>query len=578
MKKNKKTKKVSSGTPPLKTVTTFIKPYRSIAILLVILTIASTIISLITPKYIGYIFDAAAKREDYTDFTNIIILIIIVSFVIGLLQIVIGSYLSQKVAYDIRVAVSTKISKQSFKFINQITPSKLLSILTSDVDAVRDMISQSLVVVISSIFLIIGAASLMFSINWRMTLAALLVVPSVMGAFVIVFKKLGPLFEKTRIVIDSLNRVISESVIAASLIRVLNSQNQEETKINEYNLKAKDLGYKILSAFAFMFPFINFVASFFGVVVLYVGGNEFLNQRLSPGDFISFFTYLGVLIFPVLTLGFISNVISRAFVSVSRINEVLDSKVEKVDGTIEKEIKGEIEFKNVSLVLSQKYILKDVSFKINPNKRSAIIGPTAAGKTQIMYLLTGLIEPTEGEILIDGVNIKEYNLDNLYSQMGIVFQDSIIFNTTIEENIDFKNVNKDLQKVITVSELNDFLSSLNDGFNTQISERGSNLSGGQKQRLTLARALSINPKILLLDDFTARIDKATEQRIFENLKKEYPDLTSLVISQKIESIKDFDQIILIMEGEVLAKGTHEQLLKNSLEYNQIYQSQQSTDN
>lgn len=576
---NDKIKKPKQQGPnPFATVLRFVKPYRLLNIFLVGFTLVATVLSLIIPKYIGYILDAAVKRENYDDLVRDMVILVLISLAIGVVQMVAGVYLSQKVAFDLRLAISSKISKQTFKFINQITPSKLLSILTSDVDAVRDLISQSLVLLFSSVFLIIGAGALMLSINVPMGIAGLLIIPVIGGAFMYVFKKLGPLFYQSRIIIDNLNRVISENIVAASLIRVLNSQSKEEGKLETYNIQARDLGFKILNGFAFMFPFVNLASSIGGVVVLYIGGSELLNGNISPGDFVTFFTYLGVLIWPVITLGFISNLISRAFISLGRVNEVLDSKIEEATGKIEKEIEGKIEFRNVSLVLDEKSILKNVSFTIQPHKQSAIIGPTAAGKTQIMYLLTGLIEPTSGEILIDDVNVKEYNLRNLYKQMGIVFQDSVIFNTSIGENIDFQGSSDNLNKVINTAELDEFISKLDNGLQTVINERGSNLSGGQKQRLTLARALAVNPKILLLDDFTARVDKGTEKKIFDNLKKEYPRITQLVISQKIESIKDFDEIILIMEGEVLSVGTHDQLLERSLEYKQIFESQKSTEN
>jgi len=536
------------------------------------------VLSLIIPKYIGYILDAAVKMENYDNLVRDMVALVLISLLIGAIQMVAGVYLSQKVAFDLRLAISTKISKQTFKFINKITAPKLLSILTSDVDAIRDLISQSLILLFSSIFLIIGAGALMLSINVPMGIAGLLIIPVIGGGFMYVFKKLGPLFLQSRTIIDNLNRVISENIVGASLIRVLNSQNREENKLETYNVQSRELGFKILNGFAFMFPFVNLASSIGGVAILYIGGNQLLNGNITPGDFVTFFTYLGVLIWPVITLGFISNVISRAFISIGRVNEVLDSKIEEYKGTIEKEIEGKIEFRNVSLVLDEKSILKNVSFTIQPHKQSAIIGPTAAGKTQIMYLLTGLIEPTSGDIFIDDINVKEYNLKNLYKQMGIVFQDSIIFNTSLAENIDFQGSNVDLNKVINTAELDEFISKLDNGLETVINERGSNLSGGQKQRLTLARALAVNPKVLLLDDFTARVDKGTEKRIFDNLKKEYPNITQLVISQKVESIKDFDEIVLIMEGEVLAAGTHQNLLSTSLDYKQIFESQKSTEN
>jgi ATP-binding cassette subfamily B protein len=282
-------------------------------------------------------------------------------------------------------------------------------------------------------------------------------------------------------------------------------------------------------------------------------------------------------------------------ISLGRIYTVLDSKKDhkselkdKAENTVVKEIKGEVEFQNIVLKYGQRTALKNVSFKIKPGTKNAILGPTAAGKTQIFSLLTSLVEPDEGRILIDGIDLQDFDKKSLFSQLGLVFQDSIIFNTTLRENISFsEDFQKDktkknevdilLQKAIQTATLEDLITSLPDGLETQISERGSNLSGGQKQRLMLARSLAINPKILLLDDFTARVDINTEKQILKNLSQNYPDLTLISITQKIDPIKDYDQIFLFMEGELLASGKHDYLLQNSLEYEQIWESQQSAE-
>ncbi len=259
---------------------------------------------------------------------------------------------------------------------------------------------------------------------------------------------------------------------------------------------------------------------------------------------------------------------------------MIDSEEPTRIGTVEKQIKGTVALEKLSLDIDNKQILKDINFKVEAGTRVGIIGPTAAGKTQIFYLITGLIDPKEGKILIDGTAIDEYNKDNLYSQMGMVFQDSVIYNTTIRENIAFRDIDLNqgsIDKAIKTAELEDFIATLPEGLDTKISERGVSLSGGQKQRLTLARALALNPKILLLDDFTSRIDINTEKKIFENLKKNYPDITVIAITQKISSIEDFDKVVLLMEGELLASGTHEQLLNDSIEYQLIYKSQQRTE-
>jgi ATP-binding cassette subfamily B protein len=234
--------------------------------------------------------------------------------------------------------------------------------------------------------------------------------------------------------------------------------------------------------------------------------------------------------------------------------------------------------KNVTVNFGQKIALKDVSFSVKAGSKTAIIGPTAAGKTQLLYLLTGLLAPTSGNIYFDGKNVNEYDKESLHSQVGFVFQDSAMFNLSLRENIAFSNTVKDeyVEKAIETAELKDYIDALPEKLDTIVSERGTSLSGGQKQRIMLARALALNPKILLLDDFTSRVDANTEKKILSNIAKNYPELTLISVTQKISSIEHYDQIILLMEGELLATGTHKQLMKTSPEYVQIFDSQKST--
>jgi ATP-binding cassette subfamily B protein len=298
------------------------------------------------------------------------------------------------------------------------------------------------------------------------------------------------------------------------------------------------------------------------------------------GDFASFNSYLVILIFPIFILGFVSTIMAQAQASYTRIYAVLSSPAPKEGGQVTDSLKGDIEIENVSLLYGEKAALKNISLQITPGSRVAIIGPTAAGKTQLLSLLIGLIQPTSGQVAYDGRNINAYKKENLYKQIGLVFQDSILFNISLRENIAFNTevTPEDLQKAISTAELSDFISGLPEGLETIVSERGTSLSGGQKQRIMLARALAINPTILLLDDFTARVDASTEKKILENVEKNYPGLTLVSVTQKVSTVEDYDQIIVLMEGEVVAKGKHGELIDTSPEYVQIYNSQQSTSN
>jgi ATP-binding cassette subfamily B protein len=273
-----------------------------------------------------------------------------------------------------------------------------------------------------------------------------------------------------------------------------------------------------------------------------------------------------------------SNLISQASASYARVAGVLNAPEKKETGALVAELRGDIAVQNVSLTLGGKDVLRNVSFAAKAGTRTAVIGPTAAGKTQLLNLLMGLLKPGSGGVQYDGKNIEEYNKSSLHLQLGFVFQDSIIFSLTLRENIAFSKTVKDedLDKAIRTAELKDFIDSLPEKLDTMVSERGTSLSGGQKQRIMLARALALNPKVLFLDDFTARVDSETERKILENVHRNYPGITLLSVTQKVASVEDYDQIVLLMEGEVLASGTHTQLMQASPEYVQIYESQRST--
>jgi ATP-binding cassette subfamily B protein len=434
--------------------------------------------------------------------------------------------------------------------------------------------------IVSSVVLIIGASILLLNINWKLGLIVLLIIPIIATTFFIVFKKVKTLFRKTQEVIDWLNKVINESILGAALIRVLNAQFTEYNKFMDANSEAKNLGMSILRLFATLIPIIVLTSNLARLTVLALGGHFVISGSMTLGEFAAFNSYIAILIFPIIMIGFMSNVIARATASYQRIVHTLETPDFVDKGTVNKQLEGNIMLEGISVYYGENPALKNITFSVKGGTRTAIIGPTAAGKSQVFNLLTTLIKPTEGNIFYDGIDISEYKRDSLLSQVGLVFQDSIIFNLNLRENIAFNSdVNpNDLQKAIETAELDEFIKSLPEGLDTIVSERGSSLSGGQKQRIMLARALAINPKILLLDDFTARVDALTEARISENVKQNYKGITLLSVTQKIDPVKDYDQIIVIMEGELIAKGTHDYLMQHSPEYVQIYQSQKSTTN
>lgn len=558
-----------------------LQPYGKMVALLIIFTLLSSGLNLWLPKIIGNAVDAYEKNSFnlssvLVTFLSVALFILIFTYLQNLLQV----RVSEKVALHLRNRIAEKISTQSYAWVEQANPSRLLTNLIADVDSIKLFVSQAIVSLVSSIFIIIGVSILLLTINWKLGLIIITIIPIIGITFFLVLRKVRALFIKSREVMDWLNKVINESILGAALIRVVNSQQLEDNKFLDANTKAMNFGLSIVKLFAGLMPVITFAASMGSVAILLLGGHYVIDNSMSLGDFTAFSTYLSLLIFPIIIIGFMSNIIAQATASYQRISGVLHLPDTMPAGNITTPLKGDITFDKVNVKYGEKPVLKDISFNIKAGSKVAIIGPTAAGKTQLLYLITGLLKPTSGQVLVDNRPVTEYDANAYHSQVGFVFQDSIIFNMSIRENIAFNETvtDADMEKAIQTAELSAFINTLPEKLDTLVSERGSSLSGGQKQRIMLARALAIKPTVLLLDDFTARVDTTTEKKILANVAEAFPGITLVSVTQKIAAVTDYDQIILLMEGEIVAIGTHDELMHNSPEYVQIYHSQQSTSN
>ena len=569
----------SRSAPPTMSLLGLLQPYSALITLLVVLTLSGNGLNLAIPKLISHAIDSYSKqsfvlRAVVLEFFLIAFLIFVLTYFQSLVQ----TYASERVAKDLRTKLAAKISVQSYASVEKTTPAKLLTNLTSDVDAVKLFVSQAIATIISSLFLIFGASALLVSINWRLALAILGIVPIISITFYIGLARVRKLFKKGQEAIDALNRVITESILGSALIRLLNAQQLESDKFLVANAHARDISLSILRLIAAMIPIITCAANMATLLILLLGGHFVIGGSMTMGEFTAFNSYLAILIFPIMLLGFMSNVMAQASASYQRLSNVLAAEDRRATGGIRSQLRGDIGFENVSLAFGEKLALRSVSLAVKAGSKTAIVGPTAAGKSQLLHLLIGLVQPSSGSVTYDGQPIDAYDKENLHRQVGFVFQDSVMFNLSLRENIAFGGsiAEDDLERAIVAAELKDFLSTLPQGLDTVVSERGTSLSGGQKQRVMLARALALRPKVLLLDDFTARVDTATEQAIVNNIQELYPGITLVSVTQKIVSVEHYDQIVLLMEGEILAAGTHPLLMETSPEYVQLYNSQRST--
>lgn len=557
-----------------------LRPYWALIGVLIGLTLVGNALNLVVPQYISHAIDSiGAPRFSLSGLVLAFVAIAIGIFAFTYLQSIVQTVTSERVARDLRERLAGRIAQQDFGYVQTVSPARLLTNLTSDVDAIKNFVAQAIASIVSSLFLIVGASVLLLLINWQLALAVLTVVPVIGITFYVVLSRVRVLFRRAQGAIDWLNKVINESILGSSLIRLVNSQQAEYEKFLAANGEALGIGMSILRLFAGLIPTITFVTNLATLVILAFGGHLVIAGTMTLGQFTAFNSYLAILIFPILIIGFMSNVVAQAQASYDRILLVLNAPEPRPAGTLDRELRGDVAVEHLSVRYDQRLALDDVSLVATAGTRTAVIGPTAAGKTQLLYALTGLIEPQAGRITYDGEPIAAYDRQALHRQVGLVFQDSVTFNLTLRENIAFSNVVDDesLKKAIDTAELGDFIATLPRGLDTIISERGTSLSGGQKQRIMLARALALNPRVLLLDDFTARVDQRTERKILANVRRNYPGITLISVTQKIAPVEDYDQIILLMEAKVLATGTHAELLHSSPEYVQIYNSQQSTE-
>ena len=393
-------------------------PYKWLVFSLVLLTVLANGLNLFVPKIIAGAIDTF--RAGNFVLSNLVLTFSIVSiliFIFTYVQNIVQVYAAEKVARDLRTKLARKISEQDYSFIDAVTPPKLLTNLTSDVDAVKSFVSQVISSIISSAFLIVGASVLLILTNWRLALVVLCIVPVIGGTFFIVLRKVRTLFVRSQEAIDWLNKVINESILGSALIRLVNSQQYEYQKFLDANTEAKNISLSILNLFASLVPLVTFLTNVATLSILLLGGHFVITGSMTLGGFTAFNSYLAILIFPILIISFMSNVIAQASASFVRIQGILDADDVKDPGTRQDPLSGDISVQHVSFQVNEKNILKDVSFEVKPHTRTAIIGPTAAGKTQLLYVLMGLVKPTGGTVLYDGRNITEYQKEKFYEQI-----------------------------------------------------------------------------------------------------------------------------------------------------------------
>jgi len=511
----------------------------------------------------------------------IVVLVAVIRGVFSFVQAYMAEKTSQGLAFDFRNEIFAKIQRLSFSYHDQNQTGQLMIRATDDVERLRLFIAQGLVLTASAFILLVGALLILVFTNWRLTLVVLPILPIAFFLFMIFGKVAQPLFIEIQMRLSRLNTILQENLAGIKVVKAFTREPHEQKR---FDAAADDLfaqSLKVNRTFAVLFPFIFLIAQIGQAALLYFGGQQILQGDLTLGGYQNFSLYVIYIFFPLGQLGFIISLMAQAAASAGRIFEILDATSDvsnKVDASDLPSIEGNVEFKNVTFryFASGDPVLKDVSFTARAGQTIALLGATGSGKTTIINLIPRFYDVSEGAVLIDGHDVRDVTLDSLRSQIGIVLQETNLFSGTIRDNIAFGRSDATLEEVeqaARAAAAHDFIMSFPQGYDTAVGERGSTLSGGQKQRIAIARALLLNPRLLILDDSTSSVDLMTEYHIQQALDNLMRGRTSFVIAQRITTVLNADQILVLDKGSIVATGTHTELMENSPIYAEIYNSQ-----
>ena len=575
-------------TTELKRYKKYITPYLSAFVIGPLMMLTEVAGEVMLPKFMSMIINngVASRNVAYIGKMGTLMVLTVLFMAVGG---ILGAYFSAKASIsftsDMRNDLFRKVQQFSFENIDGYSTGSLVTRLTNDVQQVQNVLMMGLRMALRAPGMFLGALIMAFMMNRQLAVIILIVIPLLLTAIILILKTAFPRFGEMQRRLDRLNSGIQESLTNVRVVKSFVREAHEIEKFSRLNRDLKESSLRALRIVITTMPVMMFAMNVTTLAVVWYGGNIIIAGKMPVGDLTAFTTYIVQILMSLMMLSMVFLQSSRASASMKRINEIFDTEINLNDDNAENKDKkvteGRVEFKNVSFGYSgengrKDLVLEGISFTAEPGQTIGIIGSTGSGKTSLVQLIPRLYDVTGGEVLVDGVNVKEYSLKHLREGVGMVLQKNILFSGTIEENLRWGNEDAPMEDVIRFSEsaqADPFVKTFKNGYDTEMGQGGVNVSGGRKQRLCIARALLRRPKILILDDSTSAVDTATEAKIRESLYHDLKDTTKIIIAQRISSVQEADQILVLEDGKIIGHGTHEELLKTCETYSEIYTTQ-----
>jgi ATP-binding cassette subfamily B protein len=562
----------------------YLKPYVPLTLLALVALTLSSIGNLVIPGLSQRIVDQGIGERRATLIITLSLAMVGLAVLRSIFTFAQGYWaarVSQGVAYDLRNLLYAKIQSLSFSYHDSAQTGQLLTRVTSDVDMVQQFLGAVILQVVGGLVLLIGSLSLMLSISARTAVILLVLAPLAIIIFAFFFSRMRPLFREAQQRLANLNVALEENLVGVRVVRAFVRRAHEEERFEARNRAVLDVQLNLARIMAFGFPLVFLIANLATLGVTWVGGLQVIQGQMTLGELVAFSNYIMMVIFPIFMLSFLLATAAQSAAGAERIFEILDAPTditERPDAYSLPPTEGRVAFEHVSFryFAHQPWILKDVDFSVEPGSRVALLGATGSGKSTITNLIPRFYDASEGTVRIDGYDVRDVTLASLRQQVGIVLQETLLFAGTVRENIAFGRPDASLDEIVTAAraaQAHEFIAALPAGYETQVGERGVTLSGGQKQRIAIARALLVDPAILILDDAMSSVDFETELRLRRALDALMVDRTSFVIAQRVSTVQDADLILVLDGGRIAAMGRHDALLEESALYAEIYYDQ-----